>query len=875
MRSFIKLTASICACIALVSCGGSGGSSSGGGGGGSPTIYATGVNIGNISTIPLGTNNTTTSVVVTNNLPNTVLLQSATYTTYSDSGAATPLPTTDTNSPANTGQCTSIQALGSCSVIINVPAGVTQGQYLLTMNYFDPTANKNYSTSQIISYSDQVADNQNGAKFSNINNTLFNQPGGSTTFSVPFVLTQDFTTLTAISDRNNPAFAPTISCPNNNYNAGNLCTLYVKVSNTGNSPVVSGDIIITSNSSSSQSLQKSMIKAPGKVVIKGVTGYVFNVPITVTQTTSGNLITSGVNVLINESTAGNTPQPITLLNNGNATITGITVTGATPITISSNTCTTLAANASCTFNVNVPLNTTPSGQSSVVVTYSNGASSGNTSGSLSFNVIYIAAVPGPALTMTAGQGSLNNTVVNTTQFFNVVVANTGNVALTSIAFNPNALPTNMTFDTTSTCKTDGTESLAVGTSCTLVVKYSPTATTSGTYTLREAANWVTQGGGTSTYTSATLAITYSAINGNAFVYITPNYVSYAIRSDGVDTATQTFLIINAGFISTTLESLVVTPSVTAFVTGGTCAVSTVLNQNESCTVTSTFGPTATTISTTAQLQAAYKPNPSMSTSTTFANLAFTSSPAALITVTNVVETGATGGAGTSGSPYTFVNSPATNPVQFTVTYSNSGTASATNFNVALNNLPVGYYVIESGSTCGHESTVTTLATSASCNVIFAAVNPSGLYNAYALSGVLNVNIPGYSYLDTNTGLNTSASPTFGGSNIQYVTASLLGGATQTAASWTTGTAGGSNNLVFTGATPLTTGTITVDTTGLTGTYTLSPNPCTISGGGVCTIGVTNIAGVPLNTPIYFNYTISPAGFPGTGIIGQGSFTYTN
>lgn len=749
------------ACAVLTACGGGGGSSGSGGGGGNPTptpsLVATGVNIGNVSTIPLGNGGGNTSAVVTNNFANQVTLTSATFTLFNSTGAVTAQSTSLSTSPVNTSGCSTIQANGSCNIALSVPIGATeQGQYLVTMNFLNPANGKTITTSQLISYSTAVPINSDGIQVSTINNTLYNVPGGSTTYSVPFVLTQAVSNLSASSQNNNPAFAPTIACGGTApYPAGTSCTLYIRVSQTGTSLVIPGNITVSSVAARAQVKSKLLS-------IKGTTGYLFNVPVTVIQNNTGNLITSAINVIVNPAGASGTTQTITLFNNGAGTINGITINGSTPTAIGSNTCSSLAIGGNCTFTVSAP-SITQNTQAAVVVNYS---SNGNNN-SIAFNVSYIVPTSTAGMSMTVS-GNFNNTVINTTPTINITESNTGTATLTNITFTPASDLTgiNMSYTAASTCATDGTQILAAGQSCVLVVQYAPTVPTgSNTVTIRETAKYLDPAGNPQSYTAATGTISYSAITGPAFVYINPNYVAYGIRADGSDTATQTFVLVNAGPISTTVsaESLA-NPPVTAYsATGGTCSFPQTLTAagtaGESCTVTAQFGATSSTISTTSQMTATYTTSGS-NTASAFSNLSFTSSPAALVVISNVTESGQTGGSGTSGSPFTFTNSPTASPIQFTITYQNNGTESALTFSVMLNSLPAGFYPVSS-MTCGYGATTSTLAPGGgTCTAIF-KYESAALYNSYALNGTVQFNLPGWSFNDATTGLNINTAPTFG------------------------------------------------------------------------------------------------------------------
>lgn len=879
---------SVCSALLFLSaCGGGGGGGSSSGPSPSPlpapnpVSVGTGVNIGNVSTIPVGTGGGSTSAIVTNNFPSQVLLTGATYTLYNASGAGTPHDATSSGGPVNTSLCSSIQAFGTCSLGLSVPAAANpnEGQYLVTMNFINTTTGETATTSQLISYSAAVPINNRGIQVSTINNSIYNLPGASTTYSVPFILTQAINNLTATSQYNNPAFAPVIRCVGEApYPAGTTCTLFIKISQTGNATTINGNVTVSGEVALSSKLHGKSIG------VQGATGYLFNVPVTVSQNSTGNLVTSAINVIVNPAN-GTSPQTITLLNNGNGTITGINITPGTPTVIGSNTCSSLAIGASCTFTVNATL--TQNAQSSVTVSYS----SNGTTNTLAFNVVYLVTASTAGLSMTTS-GNLNNTVVNSTNSINVTVTNTGTATLNNITFTPqSAFPESMTYGSNASCATDGSQSLSAGQSCTLTIQYSPLSTSNGpTFTIRETATYIDQSGSTASYTAAYLDISYTAINGQAFVYISPNYVAYGIRADGVDTATQTFTIANAGAIETTVNpSSLANPSVTAYtVTGTTGACSTFpasfnLTSGESCTITARFGPTTSTISTSSQMLSTYITSGS-STATAFSTLSFTSSPAALVSILSMTQSGTTGGDGKLNStPFTFSNSPAATPIQFTITYQNTGTQTAESFNVALNTLPVGYY--KSGGTCSTGASASALATNGSCTVIFSAES-TALFNSYSLNSSINFNFPGFSYKDASTGLNTNTAPTLTGfpTSTVYVTPTALATVTEsTPASWTTGGAGGTNTLTFLGGsgTPSSTRVTILNTSSFSPSITFG----TGSGGGAgyciitttngnCTIPVTNLAGLPLTT-VYFFYLVAPDSIPGSGITQSGSFTYTN
>ncbi|MBX9865537.1 MAG: hypothetical protein K2Y14_01375 [Burkholderiales bacterium] len=875
MKNSIKYLAYFVVTLGVTACGGSGsGGSSSGGGGNTPPVpstYATSINMGNIATIPLGNGSSGKSTVtLTNNLTDNVILTEATYTLVQNGVTSAAKSASAVGSLIDVSQCSKIAARGGCSIGINPPNETSQAQYVVSMKYVDLTTAKTYLATNVIGFSAEIPQSDTGVRYSSLNNNLYNEPGGSTTLTIPFQLTKTFTSLTASSNNSNPVFAPTISCPGNSYTAGTLCNLYVKVSNTGTNPIVAGGVSVSGETSQVVKTKQSLSKKQTKsltAALQGTTGYLFGVPITVSQNATGNLVTSAINVVVDPAN-GTAPETVTLLNNGTATISNISIAGATPVTIASNACSSLAVGISCTFNVNV--NSATSGQSTVSVSYSNGAASGNTTGLLTFNVIYISATSTPGLSMTSGQGNLNNVPINTSQFYNILVNNTGAVTLNNLRFTNPSLQNAFFSWGAGSCNTTGTQSLNAGESCTLSLLYAPTAVGSGTLNINAAGNWQDQDGNPQTY-AANLGLAYSSITGDAFLYVTPNYVSFAIRADGQDTATQTFNVVNAGLQATTLNVISTAPGVTAFsnLGTGTCSVAQSLAVNESCTINTKYGTTTTTMTNVeSQINIGYKPNGNYTNDVfAFANLVFNSSPAAFVEVTDVTLNGATG----SYPTYAYVNTPTT-PLDVVVTYTNNGTATAANFNVALNNLPVGY---KSGtSTCGIGSSVASLAATGSCTVSFSAVDQAGLYNPYNLSGTgLSFNIPGFSYTDTSTGLNTMQFPTWTAANSVSVTTSLFATVTTNAPSSTTATSGGTTAMVFTGDVNGT--IITIPATQLIG-FTVASPTCTITG-GTCSIAIVTPANFPTGTN-YFSYYVTPTGLTPAAtnsIIQQASFTLTN
>lgn len=879
----VFLTSLLFLCTIFLNACGSGSSSNSGSssGGNTPQTNTQMVVIGNITPLPLnGSSSNLTSVVVNNNVSKNVILTDA---TINKNGKTTDILNTS-NSMVDVSTCKNIQANGSCDVQLNLPSTATD--FLLNLKYKDSTG-KTYSSTQIITSSTEIPDT-NGIAYSAVNNNVYNYVGSTITLSIPFRLTKTFSKLDVKGS--NPSFGASYVCPGNALTSGTLCTAFVVINNLGTANLVSGSIAFSGTSAVSINKTKNHPRIPAPKNLQSTILSTMNV--TVSQNLTGNLLTSAINQVVNPSD-GTSPQTITLLNNGSATITGITISAASPITVTNTgvgSCGaisgSLASGTSCTFTVNV--NSNISGQAPVTVNYSNGASSGNTNGTLSFNVIYISAIPSVAMTMTSGTGNLTNTSINTSSYYTIVVKNTSTTTtnLSNITFtNPNVYNSALSWDSSSSCPTDGTASLNQNQSCTLVIKFSPTSViSSNTLKINSTANYTTSTGGAGTYTSASISTTYSSINSSAFLYLTPNSVTYSIRADGSSTQTQTYTVTNAGGIATTPTSIAFSATITGLsITGGTCNTSSAIAANGgTCTIITQYGPVSSAqASTNLQLNVAYITS-GTSSATSYANITVNSSIAALITVNSITVTNNTSGSGTSSSPYTFLNSPVTGtPITIVINYKNIGTDVATGFNVALNGLPYTYFYNSGTTTCNVGTTLTSnLAAGSSCNVSIFAVN-TNISNPYSLTGTMNVNIPGYSYTDASTSLNTNTAPTFSayGGNTIYVTANSFAGSGITTNNPTssTATAGGSFNVTFTasGASQL---PITIAIPGITTTntnliYATTANTCSIStANGSCSINLTNQANSPKQI-YYYNYTITPSGATaGSGITQSLNFT---
>lgn len=879
MNMFVKILSIAVSCAVLSACGGSSGGSNNsegggggdGGGGFNPTIKA-GINIGNIAAIPVTGNQTATALIVTNNSQDKLILTSASVTqgTVTTGLKITEAITSVAFGRIDISQCSRLPANGTCSVAIAPP--VASGSYVLTLDYIAPDGSK-FSANRLVVFTKSIPSIK-GFSYSNLNNKLSVTSGGSTTYAIPFILGQAFDALYAYSD--NPSFAANIVCDGITHTVGDLCTAYIKIANLGTNPTVTSKITVSNLPDPNSVPLKAIQKLTG--ILKGTVGFSFDVPVTVTNALVGNLSASAFNLEINPAN-GTAAQTVMLLNDGNAPVTNIRISPTDGIiTIDPGSCAsaTLAPNALCTFTVNA--STTLSGTSAVNIIYNDNSASDNRDSVMIFTVVYISDTPGPGIAMTAGQGSLQNTITNFTAVLNIAVTNVGTEMLNNIIFTDisDAVGPQFAYNSASTCKTDGSQSLRTGEGCVLIVDYTPTATTPSTLLrISATANYLDQSGHAVSYSNSVFSTNYSAVLQHAFVSLTPNAVAYAIRADNSDTISQDIVIANYGGMSTTLA----TPSYTwssaissiissIHVTDGCAGITLLENNGNHCTINIVYGSVAAAQALIqGYLNIAYQPLTSIQgTVQAFSTQYFQAESSASVSVSSAVKSGAAGGsgAGTVISPYLFYNSSFTGaPIVLTYTYTNTGTTDAHSFIVHLENVPVGWALVPAGTTCGNGVTPTILGSGASCTLALSAITPGSSAAPYNVVSPINVTTPPFSYHDVNTGfkMGPTSPPT------TYVTPQLFASvATNTPTS--SSSAQGNFNMTFTSTSgdaaqyPITitipTAQLPIGSGGNPPLYLTTTNSCAIATpSDSCNINITNIAGAVEKTYSYY-YWITPA-----------------
>ena len=739
-------------CVGLVSCGGSSGSStgSGNGPGSTPPASLPGIFLGNITPIPTSAGAAKTSLVLSNNLSAALSLVA------SQSNIVQNGKTIDINKTqlVSLDTCQIVQANGSCSVGINIPSNGV-GSFILNLVYTDQKTQKTYTASQLVTYANDIPA-FNGFIYSNQNTNVYKPVLQNNTISIPFVLDANYSNVEVIAA--NRAFEVTnVNCPG--FAKNTLCTAVIRVGNIGDINQIVANVTISGT---------LVLGAKNKAVEKPPSNLV-TIPVLVLQNNVANILSSAINPVITPSDGTATPITINLSNTGSVDVTNATIIGGGGLVIASNTCASISAGGSCSFTINQN-----NGQNGSAVVNVNSGSTILTA----FNVSYY-MVATPSMTVTSNINNLNNTLINTDAYMPMVVKNTGNVTLTNIQFTQaSSLPTYMTYDSSSLCKTDGTGSLPANGSCTLVIKYSPTAIQAqSSFRLVASAS-----SGTGTVFSG-FGFNYSAVTNPALLYFIPNYVSFSINADGSSFQSQQFSLLNVGSIqATNIVPVTTSGTMSTFFTynlaGSTCIGKTTLNPNESCTINTQYGPTTVAESNapySGRLVESYTAVPGGPTTNAYAFIQYQSTLSGRVIVESFIVSNAIN---PSPGSYAFTNSP-TNRIGMLISYRNLGAAAATSFNVNLAGIPLGYAESTTGlpgTKCGTGTTISTLAAGDNCFVSVYAVAPTQFANPYNINGALNINIPGFSYTD-GTGVVINSAPTYnfgsGSVNTVNVTANLF------------------------------------------------------------------------------------------------------
>jgi hypothetical protein len=254
----------------------------------------------------------------------------------------------------------------------------------------------------------------------------------------------------------------------------------------------------------------------------------------------------------------------TLTNSGNIAATGLAITPSSVWTLYGNTCTaTLNAGASCTFNLNFSPVATQAYSGTVT------ASAATTS---VINQLTTSGT-GVAQAATLSTPSFGPTAVNASSTAVATLSNTGLGPL-SVTVPTAAAVSGAAYSFVST---DCTSSLAVGSTCSMTVRFSPTSTTAANGTLS-----VATGAGQK---DAVLGST--GIQG--FASVSPSSLTYAAQQNGTTSAVQVVTVTNTGTNTLTFTGVGISTGATDFAQSNNCGSVAV---NGTCTANVTFTPSA-------------------------------------------------------------------------------------------------------------------------------------------------------------------------------------------------------------------------------------------------------------------------------------------
>lgn len=466
----------------------------------------------------------------------------------------------------------------------------------------------------------------------------------------------------------------------------------------------------------------------------------------------GETITAGASLLTKEIKCG-----------------GTTVTSLPDPLVQGNTC-------QVKFTLNNPNAT---GSEDYKISYTGGAD-GDLATTASTKVYYRGLVVPDFTYIVTGNIDFTNVRVGSSISTQIVVKNTGTKPLKDISYSSSpALPAGVTVDASvSSC--DSSTQLRSGESCTYSLKYTPTAATAaGIFNFKVTAK-NTAIPSVEVTPSQSLAISYSATNsaGNGLVIVN-NSNGYLIFADNLDKRTSRILIQNTGTTDFNLREITASgwstklslnapvdatttvpgnPLTGISFTNGVSNTAKTIPAGKIAALDYTYGPTSVVESGLARQNFVGKFGGAGTDYIVANNTAYAAvSTATGISVTNepvTVTSGATGITGTTGAnPSNSFVLTKNNQAKVKFKYT-AGSAGVNGFLVNDANLPFGFMVDTTGTTCpttSRASAAANLNANANCIVSYTylanELNHSLFYTA-AVAGVTEIIAPAYSIKDS-------------------------------------------------------------------------------------------------------------------------------
>lgn len=411
--------------------------------------------------------------------------------------STTNIATDVTIDPTSLSQCSTIQANGSCNLILDVPANaVTTG---VVLNISNKINSLNFKSIQNLLTDTQVSSYM-GINPITYNNLPTNADGITLVYPHSIDSSRDSTILVeAIVTSSQAGSFNTINLVDAN---GNTLPATVISGNSGQgaSNLMQGDIVTFSLTipSGTQSLsfypQTYMTDPKGQVsgLTTATTGQIID-------TTSGAI--PQIQPFTISLSSENLSQDVTIHNSSKTkSITDIVVKATTPLIINNNNCgAKLEPDSNCSYTVKFDPNTSTTGNGSIGFFYNNGVNNS----SLLQNVHYAGLIQGGLSLSTAGTSSLSfvsSSLSTDAAILPLYITNSGNIVESSISLNlPNAYFT-ITPASNNSCTIANTsaqtvllaDKLGVGASCVVNLVYNNPKTTDLTTAILNA-NYVYSG----------------------------------------------------------------------------------------------------------------------------------------------------------------------------------------------------------------------------------------------------------------------------------------------------------------------------------------------------------------------------------------------
>jgi hypothetical protein len=593
--------------------------------------------------------------------------------------------------------CSTVSANGSCSIQLT-PHTSRSADVKLEVNLKDKLGAIT-TLVQLIRISGELSINSGGIVMLNDVDRVITEDGNYS-LSIPVILGESYDDIKASNG--------SLVCNTTGYQKGSSCTYRVSGKVSGASAVVSTRL--------------EGIKA-GKTA-------------TVQEANTKVEVAKGAHLLLSHGARIDHPESsteITVYNSGNIQATSIAASveansGLEIIAAAANNCeATLVANDTC--KVKVKIKGSNNGQAPVKIAYKDGT----TDNTVQTNVRYKVAAATAGVTFTESSNNLANAIIGgKTREATITVKNTGNRTLEGISYYlapAGSSGLTVVKGAENGCNLAGA-TLAANESCSLSVKYTPTAPQASKVINLVLNSKYTDQNGQSHALLSSHGLNYSAakaISGNLVWSLISGKTNLVIVTDGLDSELATWELkntlaadenlpakaLNVGLVTpSAIDGLTVAPVDTK-----ACPLTnSSIAGNSSCQYRVSYGPTRVTQSAIGvDLKAAYNFYGGITESSS-ANFAVASSaaPQPRIEVGVVISGTPVTGDGSQAAPWSF-NAYHDKTISLTYTFSNTGSLKAEKFNVDIGNLPQGSAL--KNTDCPNGAVASELGLGAKCTAI--------------------------------------------------------------------------------------------------------------------------------------------------------------